>query len=179
MTPKSLLKHIFRYIPQPRPSTPTDLRTHEVDPETTESLPPASTTAEIPPPMAISTDTPGQTKLEDIAEEPGDSLSTDTSSTTRDVSISEELTGLHLDLSGLTTDELLNAAIHEAKSALQSHRDSIATILALLTALDGFSPTITTLKEEMLIKEAACKERLQIMMDVEAMMASLDLDKAK
>jgi hypothetical protein len=77
-----------------------------------------------------------------------------------DAVLVDALSALDLDISTFTTRDLLQRTIEEAKRAVVWHLDTIRTTLALLEALNGFSPTITTLKKEMEETETACLEKL-------------------
>lgn len=55
----------------------------------------------------------------------------------------------------------------EARLATHAHLDTINTTLALLDALEGFSPTIPVLREEMVLSKRVCEERLRMLDEAE------------
>lgn len=167
MAPRNLLKHIFRNGPHVSASATQGhqhQRGHAQPIATAISSPQTAAIDPAAPPK-----TPERRALDGIPEESnGDDASRVTRSVPPTISSATTISDdPGLDLSDFTSLELLHASIHEAKSALQAHLDSISITLALLTTLDGFSPTIATLKMEMCDKEMVCKERLRIMDDVE------------
>jgi hypothetical protein len=86
--------------------------------------------------------------------------SSDTDEDTDTASIVTVLAALDLDISSFTTRSLLHVTMEEATAATDAHLDSVETTLALLDALDGFSATISVLREEMLEKKRVCEEKL-------------------
>ena len=104
-----------------------------------------------PPPK-----TPEPFGLENIAEED----TVDTPSATETASLTDTLASLELEISTFSTRELVYAILDEAKVAATSHLETISTTLSLLEALDGFSATISALRQEMLGKKQACEDQM-------------------
>ncbi|KAF2852927.1 hypothetical protein T440DRAFT_391758 [Plenodomus tracheiphilus IPT5] len=174
MAPKSLLRHIFRDIqpkidqmrsPHKRDASPARRATASSEAHTNLSTPDRL------PPVHPAFHVPGPAIPDAIAEE----ASAET--VTQDSDANNNNKGsASPGLAALTTRELLDITIVEGKLALQSHLESLATALALLVALDGFSQTITVLKSEMLRAQMECKEKLRIMEDIEAVVTARDYD---
>lgn len=180
MSTRSLLRQIFRH--GPRDTKIEDVRPLLTDQTTTErvsqagnkSCDPAalekslriSSNQPMPPPS-----TPERFRLEGIAEEDADDtfkpIQHDIPSPTKTTSSVETITSLDPDLSTFSTCDLVNASIEEAKSAISAHLDTINTTLALLETLDGFSATITVLRQEMLEKKEACEDKMAMLYAVE------------
>jgi hypothetical protein len=82
-------------------------------------------------------------------------------------SVAETCSALDLSIDTFTTRELVTAALSEAKTITYDHLDTITMTLALLEALEGFSATITALREEMVTKKQTCEEKLTMLEDIE------------
>lgn len=172
MAPTSLLRYVFRHGPHARShgagltpdhesrATPrTSLRPQEQ--EARPNSPAGSDTSDEPESPLAHKNRPERrtsTVLNDIAEE---------SSSDDDASIAESFATLGLDIDNFTTRELLAATLKEAKTNLLEHLETVNTTLEILRALDGFSATITAVKEEMGAKTEMCEEKLKAMRDVE------------
>jgi len=169
MPPKSLLRHLFRDL-QPRINSVRSSEQAKGSPAETPITVPRGKTATPGTTAAPFEKSPSYAHapatLEDISEEQeSDSTTVSSYSTDNNNDSSKTFAELDLDASSATTRQLLDTAIHEAKTALQSHLESLATTIALLEALDGFSQTITVLKEEMLHSQEDCRSRLRLMVD--------------
>lgn len=104
------------------------------------------------------------TILDDITEESGSD---------DDASIAESFATLGLVIDAFSTRELLIATLKEAKVDLRDHLDTVNTTLEILQALDGFSATITAVKEEMEAKKEICEEKLKMLRDIEKFVGNL------
>jgi hypothetical protein len=82
-------------------------------------------------------------------------------------SVAETCSALDLSIDTFTTRELVTAALSEAKTITYDHLDTITMTLALLEALEGFSATITALREEMVTKKQTCEEKLTMLEEIE------------
>jgi hypothetical protein len=171
MAHRSLLRYIFRHGPQSkaRPVT-TPLRATSNEPK--DISPRSSSETVIYQQNTLSNDAPesplaykirsvsrASSNLEDIAEE--SSSDDDKSSST------ETVTPFEYNLQALSTRDLMNATLYEAKIATHAHLDTINASLDLLEALDGFSATITVMKEEFLGRKEMCEEKITMLEDVE------------
>jgi hypothetical protein len=180
MSTRSLLRHIFRH--GPRDKTSEDGRPLLTDQTTTKRVSPAANKDRDPvalekSPRVFSNhtmsppSTPERFRLEGIVEEDTDDVfkpvQHDISSPTKTTSSVETTTSLGPDLSTFSTRDLVNASIEEAKGAISAHLDTIRTTLALLGTLDGFSATITVLKQEMLENKEACEDKMAMLHAVE------------
>jgi hypothetical protein len=171
MASKSLLRYIFRHGPQSKarsvttPPRANSYEPKEVSPRSSGEATPyqQSTTSNHAPesPLAykIRSDSRASSNLEDIAEE--SSSDDDKSSST------ETISPLEHDLQALGTRDLMTATLYEAKIATHAHMDTIDASLNLLDALDGFSATITVMREDFLDRKEMCEEKLVMLEDVE------------
>ena len=66
-----------------------------------------------------------------------------------------------IDLSTITTRDIIYASIDEATEAMNTHLRTLGTTLALLEALDGFSPTVEVLLCEFREKKRQCEGKLE------------------
>lgn len=159
MAPKDLLRHIFRHGPHSTSMSNTSpLRTSESLHEEPASNENDTTVA--PLPLTHRSNTTQSPTLENIAEE--------SESETDSTSIAHIPISLNIHISTFTTRELIYATIDEARIATRAHLDTIHTTLALLDALEGFSPTIPVVKEEMVLNQRVCEERLKMLEETEA-----------
>ena len=161
MTPRNLLRHIFRHGAHAK-SRP------KVSPSeaSIESLLPKSavhTEDTVPAPAAQPSDPTEQSVLEDIVE--------GTNSDTR--SLTDIFDALNLDIHTSKSQDLLHAILDEAVVATQLHRDTINMTLELLATLDGFSPTVPVLKEEMVLNKRMCEEKLKLLEEVERVVGQM------
>jgi hypothetical protein len=180
MAPKSLLRYIFRHGPHSKsrnvaPPPQVDIVAHN---NTSTSLDETVTyyqhsyTNEAPEsPLAYKNrhdnrpDSRASSVLEDIAEEIS---SEDQHSDYDNKSIADTLrSALSLDIQTFSTRDLILATLNEAKSADHGHLETINTTLMLLDALDGFSATITLLRDEMLDKKEIYEEKMHLLEDLE------------
>lgn len=180
MSTRSLLRHIFRH--GPRDKTSEDGRPLLTDQTTTKRVSPATNKYRHPVALEESPrvssnnpmsppSTPERFRLEGIVEEDTDDVfkpvQHDISSPTKTTSSVDTITSLGPDLSTFSTRDLVNASIEEAKGAIGTHLDTIHTTLALLGTLEGFSATITVLRQEMLEKKEACEDKMAMLHAVE------------
>lgn len=145
MPTKNLLRHIFRH------STP-ESTTADTIPPAHKPHTPAPTTKPAHNPSLPKT--PEPFGLSDIKEEP---TRPNTPSTASLSTLSQFAQELHT----FTPRELIDATLYEAKCAASSHLDTLTTTLAVLDALEGFSPTIKVLGEEMREKKRVCEEQVE------------------
>jgi hypothetical protein len=163
---KHLLRHIFRHGAHSKVKHET-IRAEANEPErpfavakpaetAPQSLPPRATPPKTPEPHTVDV-------LPKIAEETRSDTAADTDEDTDTASVITVLAALDLDVSTFTTRSLLHATMDEATAATDAHLGSVETILALLDALNGFSATISVLREEMLEKKRVCEEKLAML----------------
>ncbi|KAH9871570.1 hypothetical protein J1614_005825 [Plenodomus biglobosus] len=170
MAPQSLIRHIFRDL-QPRIDqmrSPSKQDAYPARPAAAITQADTVSSSSDHRPLAASTpltasapQIPHLAILEDIAEEPSAETVTENCAPRDDDEFNS------CDFMEYTTRELLDTSVFEAKLALQSHLNSLATTIALLEALDGFSQTITVMKSDMLTTQQECKAKLKMMQSVE------------
>ncbi|KAF1842226.1 uncharacterized protein K460DRAFT_420157 [Cucurbitaria berberidis CBS 394.84] len=160
MAPKSLLRYIFHHGAYSNSSTDASPLKLSESPHTEPTENPKDAVSN-PPTTRLPPTTAQEAVLGDIVEAPNTDIDTDTHS------ITKTLTTLNLDIKNWETRDLIHATIDEARLATQAHLDTISTTLALLDALEGFSPTILVLRKEMEGKKLVCEGKLKVLQEVE------------
>jgi hypothetical protein len=171
MAHKSLLRYIFRRGPNskariattpprtvscwPKDTSPTS----SSEPVPCRQVTPSNDAPESPLAYKICSESRASSILQDIAEE--SSSDDDTSS------CADTITPLGYSIQVVGMRDLITATLYEARIATHAHLDTIDATLGLLDALEGFSATITVLKEEFLGKKEICEEKKTMLEDVE------------
>ncbi|CAO2648154.1 Nn.00g090760.m01.CDS01 [Neocucurbitaria sp. VM-36] len=184
MTPKSLLRHIFRHGTHAKPQTkapPSDASTDFLlanpAPEANDEAPALlrSTQPMNPDKASLPEERPAVHTDDIVLAPPTTTSQPNTPSqpihdTLPIQSIANVFATLDYNVSdyNYTTHDLIHAMLDEAAIATSLHLDTIKTTLELLDTLEHFSPTVAVLREEMVQKKRVCEETLKTLEGVEA-----------
>jgi len=134
---------------------------------------PIAEVGKVLPPIPIPPMTPDKhtvVVLPEIKEEPGPDNNIPTASPTHSLSTISDTASIitviatqssAIDLSTISTRDVIYASIGEATEATYTHLRTLGTTLALLEALDGFSPTVEVLLREFREKKRKCEGKLE------------------
>ncbi|RMZ71497.1 hypothetical protein GMOD_00006617 [Pyrenophora seminiperda CCB06] len=164
-----LLRHMFKYGRHARHRSETSIPLLNA-PEAPE--PPAQvdkTLPPIPPPPKTPDKHNTVIVLPEIKEESDSEIGTPTASPSRSDFTSSDTASVVtvirtqpklVDASTITARDIIYASIDEAAEATHAHLRTLKTTLALLKALEGFSPTIEVLLEEFRVKKRECEGKV-------------------
>ncbi|CAA9966355.1 hypothetical protein PTMSG1_09714 [Pyrenophora teres f. maculata] len=165
----SLLRHMFKYGRHARNRSESGIPLLSAP----EQPAPAAEVSKALPPIPPRSMSPGKRFVEvlpEIREESGSENSTPDTSPLRPASITSDTASIitmiavqspTIDPSTISNREIIYASIDEATEATNAHLRTLGTTLALLEALEGFSPTVAVLLREFKEKKSECERKLE------------------
>ncbi|EDU51545.1 hypothetical protein PtrSN002B_010987 [Pyrenophora tritici-repentis] len=165
----SLLRHMFKHGRHARNRSETGVPLLSAP----EKPAPAAEVSKALPPIPRRSISPEKRFVEvlpEITEESSSENSTPDTSPLRPVSTTSDTASIitviaaqspSIDASAVSDREIIYASIDEANDATNAHLRTLGTTLALLEALEGFSPTVAVLLREFKEKKRECEAKLE------------------